>query len=86
MSSRPRSAAILGTFPDDVLPVLATRSDEADLASFDDPLGRKSAMIEGSIGAGSTFHSTFGYFADGVGLETAHAPDGWQARLVRFNP
>jgi hypothetical protein len=34
------SAAILGTYDDDVLPEEASRSDEADLAPFDDPDGR----------------------------------------------
>ncbi len=28
------------------------------------------------------FHDTFGYYAHGVGPETAKAPDGWQDRLV----
>ena len=79
------SAAILGSFDDDVLPVAATRSDEADLAPYDDPDGLKSMELEGSLGQGSTFHGTFGYYADGVDFTTAIAPDGWQGRLVAFD-
>ena len=54
------SAAILASFDDDVLPVAATRSDEADLAPYDDPDGLKSMELEGSLGQGSVFHGTFG--------------------------
>ena len=34
------SASILGTFPESMLPDAATRSDEADIASFDDVMAR----------------------------------------------
>jgi len=78
------SAAILGSFDDDALPVEATRSDEADLAPYDDADGIKSMEIEGSLGQGSMFHGTFGYYADGVDFTTAITPDGWQGRLVAF--
>jgi hypothetical protein len=80
------SAAILGTYPDVVLPLAASRSDEADLAPFDDPTGAKSAAVEGSLGRLSQFHATFGYYADGVDFGTAAAPDGWEERLVPFEP
>jgi hypothetical protein len=78
------SAAVLGTFDDDQLPFEATRSDEADLAPYNDPDGEKSLMVEGSLGQGSQFHVTFGYYADGVDFRTAIAPSGWQERLVPF--
>ena len=39
--------------------------------------------IEGSLGDGSYFQLTFGYYAHGVGPETAKAPSGWQERLIR---
>jgi hypothetical protein len=78
------SAAVLGTFDDDELPFEATRSDEADLAPYNDPDGEKSLMVEGSLGQGSQFHATFGYYADGVDFRTAIAPTGWQERLVPF--
>lgn len=80
------SAAILGTYPDEALPIEASRSDEADLAPFDDPTGGKSAAIEGSLGQLSRFHDTFGYYVDGVDFSTASAPVGWQDRLVLFAP
>jgi hypothetical protein len=79
------SAAALGTFDDDQLPVEATRSDEADIAPYNDPDGEKSLMVEGSLGQGSQFHATFGYYADGVDFRTAIAPAGWQERLIKFD-
>lgn len=78
------SAAVLGTFDDDQLPYEASRSDEADIAPYNDPDGEKSLLVEGSLGQGSQFHTTFGYFADGVDFQTAIAPAGWQGRLVPF--
>lgn len=78
------SAAILGTFDEDQLPNEATRSNEADIAPYNDPSGEKSQMVEGSLGQGSQFHASFGYYADGVEFSTAIAPLGWQERLVSF--
>lgn len=78
------SAAILGTFDENQLPYEASRSDEADIAPYNDPDGEKSVRVEGSLGQGSQFHATFGYYADGVDLRTAIAPAGWQERLVSF--
>ena len=81
------SAAILATYDDESLPYEASRSDEADLAPFDDdPQGGKSLLVEGSMGQGSQFHETFGYYADGVDFQTAAAPAGWEQRLVAFDP
>lgn len=80
------SAAILGTYSDSVLPPEASRSEEADLAPFDDPTGEKSAAIEGSLGQLSPFHESFGYYADGVDFSTAVVPGGWEERLVPFEP
>jgi len=80
------SAAILASVDDELLPVEATRSDEADLAPYDDPDGEKSLAVEGSLGQGSRFHDSFGYYADGVDMSTALAPAGWKDRLVSFDP
>ena len=81
------SAAILATYDDAALPYEASRSDEADLAPFDDDAtGTKSFQVEGSLGQGSPFHETFGYYADGVDFKTAAAPEGWEGRLVPFAP
>lgn len=40
----------------------------------------KSNLIEGAIGALSQFDETFGYYADGVGPETAVMPADWMDR------
>lgn len=73
------SQAILGSFPEAPEPLL--RSMEADIFPLEDP--GKAEEIDGALGDGSRFHQAFGYFAHGVGAETAKAPDGWRERLVR---
>jgi hypothetical protein len=72
------SQAILGQFPD--APTTLLFSQEADVYPRDRP--EKAIEIDGAMGDGSQFHETFGYYAHGVGPETAKAPAGWQARLV----
>ena len=37
-----------------------------------------------NIGELSPFHETFGYYAHGIGPETAALPAGWGARVVRL--
>jgi hypothetical protein len=37
-------------------------------------------LIDGAIGMHPSFHETFGYFADGVGPDTAVMPAGWMKR------
>jgi hypothetical protein len=39
-----------------------------------------------SIGEGSRFHETYGYYADPVDEGTAILPKGWKARLVNLPP
>jgi hypothetical protein len=56
-------------------------SMEADLCPIDDP--SVTDLIDGSIGELSPFHSTFGYYAQGVGPETAVLPKGWERRVNR---
>jgi len=72
------SQAILGQFPD--APSGLRVSMEADLFPMHRP--ERWDLIDGSIGEGSPFHGTFGYYAQGVGAETAVLPDGWRERLV----
>lgn len=72
------SQAILGQFPDAPSSLLV--SMEADLVPLQFP--DRWDLIDGSIGEGSPFHETFGYYAQGVGTETAVLPDGWRERLV----
>jgi len=72
------SQAVLGQFPQAPDELLV--SIEADVFSLRDPAD--SDLIDGSIGEGSPFHQTFGYYAHGVSVETAVLPGGWQDRLV----
>lgn len=72
------SQAILGQFPD--APAGMLRSMEADLFPLHHP--ERSDVIDGSIGELSPFHETFGYYAQGVGEETARLPAGWKDRLI----
>lgn len=72
------SQAILGSFPD--APVSLLVSQEMDTYPLDDPA--KADLIDGSIGELSPFHDQFGYYAHGVGEETAILAPGWRERLV----
>lgn len=72
------SQAILGARPDS--PESLLRSREADLFTLRDP--KDADLIDGTIGEGSPFHETFGYYAQGVWLDTATLPDAWQDRLI----
>lgn len=73
------SQAILGSAPD--APAALLTSIEADVFPRAHP--ERADVIDGAIGEGSIFQDTFGYYAHGVGPETAKAPSGWQERLVR---
>jgi hypothetical protein len=42
----------------------------------------KADLIDGAIGANSTFHDTFGYHVDGISPETASLPNDWMNRAV----
>ena len=72
------SQALLGHFPEAPDELLV--SIEAEVFSLRDPAD--SDLIDGSIGEGSPFHQTFGYYAHGVSEETAVLPAGWRDRLV----
>jgi hypothetical protein len=72
------SQAVLGQFPQAPEELLV--SIEADIFSLRDPA--ESDLIDGSIGEGSPFHQTFGYYAHGVSLNTAVLPEGWRDRLI----
>lgn len=72
------SQSILGQFPDAPAELLV--SDEADVYPRNHP--DRAELIDGSIGELSPFHETFGYYAQGVGVQTATLPDGWQDRLI----
>lgn len=72
------SQAVLGQFPQAPEELLV--SIEADVFSL--RAAEDSDLIDGSIGEGSPFHQTFGYYAHGVGVDTAVLPDGWRERLI----
>jgi hypothetical protein len=72
------SQAILGAHPD--APPEMCVSADVDLYPRHRP--ERAELIEGSIGEISPFHESFGYYAQGVGPETAVLPSGWEARLV----
>ncbi len=72
------SQAILGQLPDAPESMLVSR--EADIYPKNRP--ERADEIDGSLGGGSYFDSSFGYYAHAVGPETAKAPAGWMDRLV----
>jgi hypothetical protein len=72
------SQAMLASVPAPPPEIVA--SVEVDLYPRDSP--DRAIEIDGAIGDGSMFHDTHGYYAHGVGPETAIAPLGWTERLV----
>jgi hypothetical protein len=74
------SQSILGQFPQAPLQLLV--SMEADIYPRLAP--ELADLIDGAIGEGSQFHEHFGYYAQGVGPDTARLPRGWEGRLVRI--
>jgi hypothetical protein len=72
------SQSIVATIADP--PGVLGYSTEADIYPLDAP--ELADLIDGSIGEGSPFHLTFGYYAQGVGPETAVLPRGWERRLT----
>ena len=73
------SQAILGSHPDAPRELLI--SMEADVYPRRHP--ERAEDIDGALGDGSQFQSTYGYYAHGVGPETVRAPVGWEDRLIR---
>jgi hypothetical protein len=72
------SQAVLGEFPD--APAELLLSNEADVFPRLNP-GR-SELIDATIGEGSPFQRSFGYYAHGVDETTAILPQGWRDRLI----
>jgi hypothetical protein len=69
----------LSQFPD--FPENIIQSIEADIFPRNKP--EMAAVIDGCIGELSPFHQTYGYYAHGVGPETAgNLPSGWEGRLI----
>ena len=74
------SQSILGSMPHP--PEILLQSMEADFYPLHHP--ERADLIDGAIGELSPFHNLFGYYAQGVGPETAKLPSGWQERLVKI--
>lgn len=75
------SQAVLGQYPN--APTVLLASMEADIYPMSRP--ELAELVDGSIGEGSYFHERFGYYAQGVGPETATLPRGWEQRLIRID-
>jgi hypothetical protein len=74
------SQSILGAVPHPE--EIFTMSAEADIYPLQAP--ELADTIDGAIGEGSQFHETHGYYAQGVGPQTAILPDGWIQRVHRI--
>ncbi len=74
------SQSILGAVPNPA--EVFTMSAEADIYPLQAP--ELAEKIEGALGEGSQFHDTYGYYAQGVGPETALLPFGWMSRVHRI--
>ncbi len=74
------SQAVLGQFPN--APARLLMSMEADVYPKNKP--ELAEKIDGAIGEGSSYHELNGYYAQGVGPETAKLPADWQSRLVEI--
>jgi hypothetical protein len=72
------SQSILGQFPNAPMRLLV--SMEADVYPNHNP--DLAERVDRAIGEGSSFHELHGYYAQGVGPETAKLPSGWKDRLV----
>lgn len=73
------SQSMLGPVPNPE-PVF-TVSMEADIYPLQAP--ELADRIDGAIGEGSQFHQTYGYYAQGVGPDTALLPEDWMRRVHR---
>lgn len=69
---------------EDNLPDAALRSVEADIVIPGDEDGTQADLVDGSIGEASIFHESFGFYAQGVSIDTAVLAEGWEKRLVRY--
>jgi len=74
------SQSILGAVPN--APDSLLQSMDADLYPMHFP--ELSDLIDGALGELSPFEDRFGYYAQGVGPETAILPHGWDSRLVKI--
>jgi hypothetical protein len=74
------SQAVLAQYPD--APESLVLSNEADIYPQSHP--ERADEIDAAIGELSPFHAEYGYYAEGVGPETAKLPRSWQERAFRL--
>ena len=78
------SQAALAQFPEG-LPRSALMSREADVAALEDSTEEKALWINGNIGEGTLFHSTHGFYAEGVAREIFDLPPKWESRAIAID-
>ena len=67
-------------------PASMLMTQEVDIYAFDvGNADELSDMIDGSIGQNSPFHTSFGFYADGVSSETAKMPLDWMTRASKYS-
>lgn len=77
------SQSILGSYTEDQLPAAATMSPEVDIAPMrDEDADALSDQLSFDAGEWSEFHTTYGFYIEGVGKRTAILPPDWEYRLV----
>lgn len=62
-------------------------SREIDIAALDGECSEQETIatqIDGSLGPLSTFDTEFGYYADGVEIQTVILASGWKERLIPY--
>lgn len=72
------SQAILGSYPH--APKSLRTSIEVDVQALNHP--EMTGLIDGSLGEGSLFHLTHGFYVHGLSIDSATLPEGWFARTV----
>jgi hypothetical protein len=78
------SAAVIARLHENI-PEPMTLTPEVDIYAYDVAnVEDLSDLIDGSIGQDSRFHSTFGYYADGVSPESSKMPADWLERASRY--
>lgn len=80
------AAAVIARLHGNVSPFMAMTA-EVDIYAFGTPdVEHLSDMIDANIGQDSLFHTTHGFYADGVSPETAKMPIDWLNRAARYLP
>ncbi len=83
------SQSILGSFDTDELPPATFLSREVDilpLSGITDPssVEDKLLMLDSRLGEDSPFHTSFGFYVEGIHKDVVVLPKRWGSRLVHF--